>query len=73
MGLAIITAAASVAVRAAGVLMPLLMMWAVVATANHYVLDVIAGIALVLVGHWVALQLERRRARSRPGVPAEHP
>jgi PAP2 superfamily len=70
-GLAIISAAASVAVKAAGVLMPLLMMWAVVATANHYVLDVVAGIALVLIGHVAALLLERRRAQSRTGVHAE--
>ena len=42
------------------------MAWAVVATANHYVLDVVAGIVLVLIGHVVALALERRRNRARP-------
>jgi hypothetical protein len=72
-GLAIISAAASVAVRAVGVLMPILMTWAVVATANHYVLDVLAGLALVLIGHWVALMLERHRARSRLGERTEAP
>ena len=42
-GLAILGAAATVGFKAVGVLMPVLMMWAVVATANHYVLDVVAG------------------------------
>ena len=64
-GLAILGAAATVALRAVGVLMPILMTWAVVATANHYVLDVIAGIALALIGHLVALMIERRRAATR--------
>jgi membrane-associated phospholipid phosphatase len=43
--------------------MPALMAWAVIATANHYVLDVVAGVALVLVGHLVALALQRHRER----------
>ena len=41
--------------------MPGLMMISVVATGNHYVLDVVAGVALALVGHVAALALERRR------------
>jgi hypothetical protein len=43
---------------------------AVVATANHYVVDVAAGIALALVGHAVALWLERRRAGKSPPAPS---
>ena len=62
-GLAIVSAATTVGFRLVGLLMPLLMVWAVVATANHYVLDVVAGIALVLIGHAMALRLERRRAK----------
>ena len=50
-GLAILGAAATVGLKAVGVLMPVLMMWAVVATANHFVLDVVAGLALALIGH----------------------
>jgi hypothetical protein len=69
-GLAIFSAAATVGFRLVGVLMPILMVWAVVATANHYVLDVVAGIVLVLIGHAVALLLERRRARKRAAVGA---
>jgi hypothetical protein len=70
-GLAILGAAATVALRAVGVLMPILMTWAVVATANHYVLDVIAGIALALIGHLVALMIERRRAATRVTSPMD--
>ena len=49
-------------------LLPVLMGLAVVATANHYVVDVVAGVSLVLLGHAAALALERRRdlVRLRP-------
>jgi predicted PurR-regulated permease PerM len=63
--MAIISAASALVLRIVGFAMPVLMAFAVVATANHYVVDVIAGIALVLVGHGVALWLERRRLRRR--------
>ena len=62
-GIAIVTAATSLALKVVGCVMPVLMAVAVIATANHYVVDVIAGIAIVLVGHAVALALERRRVR----------
>ena len=56
-------------VRAFAVLMPAAMVFAVVATANHYVLDVVVGVALVLGGLVVA---ERIRVRTlRPGEPDE--
>jgi membrane-associated phospholipid phosphatase len=64
-GIAIFSATSFVALRVAACLMPLLMAWAVVATGNHYVLDVVAGVVLVLIGHAVALALERRRMRAR--------
>jgi hypothetical protein len=64
-GLAIVSAATTVVLRTIGVLMPVLMVWAVVATANHYVLDVVAGIFLVLIGHAVALHIESHRTKSR--------
>lgn len=62
-GIAIVTAASTLALRVIGFAMPILMAVAVVLTANHYVLDVIAGIALVLVAHVATLGLERRRHR----------
>jgi membrane-associated phospholipid phosphatase len=64
-GMALFTAAGCVVVRVIGALMPLLMAFAVVATANHYVVDVVAGVALVLIGHVVALRLEARRDERR--------
>jgi membrane-associated phospholipid phosphatase len=64
-GMAIVTAASSVVLKVVGYAMPILMAVAVVATANHYILDVVAGVALVLFGHFVALRLERYRARHR--------
>jgi hypothetical protein len=71
-GLAILGAAATVGLKAVGVLMPVLMMWAVVATANHFVLDVAAGLALALIGHVVALHLERRRTQDRELADAKN-
>lgn len=64
-GIAIVTAAGSIALRLFGFLMPLVMAIAVVVTANHYVLDVIVGVAFVVVGHVAALALERRRDRTK--------
>jgi hypothetical protein len=64
-GIAIVTAASSTVLKVVGFAMPGLMAFAVVATANHFLVDVVAGIALVLVGHAVALWLEKRRARRR--------
>jgi len=61
-GMAIISAASTLALKVVGFAMPVLMAFAVVATANHYIVDVVAGVALALVGHVVALWLERRRA-----------
>jgi hypothetical protein len=62
-GIAIVTAASSVALRACGVAMPTLMAVAVVVTANHFILDVVVGVILALTGHVAALALERRRNR----------
>ena len=41
--------------------------FAVVATANHYVLDLAGGLVLVLIGHAAALALARRRDRLLQG------
>jgi len=65
-GVAIFTAATYLAVRIAACVMPVLMAWAVIATGNHYVLDVVAGISLVLVGYAASLLLERHRNRAKP-------
>jgi len=62
-GIAIVSAAGCLALRVVGAAMPVLMAYSVVATANHYVVDVFAGVVLVLIGHLVALGLEARRRR----------
>jgi membrane-associated phospholipid phosphatase len=48
-------------VRAFAVVMPASMAFAVVATANHFVVDVLAGITIVLVVLGLARTIERRR------------
>jgi membrane-associated phospholipid phosphatase len=66
-GITLITVGGTLALRLLGWVLPALMALAVVATANHYFIDVAAGVALALIGHLVALQLEKRRtARARP-------
>ena len=62
-GMAIFSATTSLVLRVLACTMPALMAWAVIATANHYTVDVLAGIALVIIGHLVALALQRRRLR----------
>ncbi len=47
--------------RWAARIMPMAMVLAVVVTANHYLLDVVAGAFVALVGLRVAVALERRR------------
>jgi hypothetical protein len=54
LGIALFRATRHLAVRVFAVLMPVLMALAVVATANHYVLDVLAGAAIVLAAMWLA-------------------
>ena len=66
-GLALVAAASTWLLRFVGRLMPLLMAAATVLTANHYLLDVLAGAAFGLAGWMIALQLEKRSA---PDVPA---
>ena len=81
-GLAIVAAATGVTMRTVGRLMPVVMAAATVLTANHYVLDVLAGAAFGLAGWAIALGLEKRRERRaaasarvdlRPPVPQQRP
>jgi hypothetical protein len=67
-GIAIVTGTSSLALRAFGIAMPAVMAATVVVTANHYVLDVVAGILLVLVGHLTALAWERRGSHLSRGA-----
>jgi membrane-associated phospholipid phosphatase len=71
-GLTIVSVASATWLRMAGRLMPVLMAVATVATANHYLLDAVAGVAFALTGLWVALVIERHRRSDTgpdPGPP----
>jgi hypothetical protein len=65
-GLAILAHARWLWLRVIGVLLPLLMSFAVLATANHYVVDVAAGVALVLVSRFAADRLASAAGPRRP-------
>lgn len=78
LGIVLFQATTRLPVRIFAVVMPTAMAFSVVATANHYVLDVAGGIALVLVGLFVALRVtpativrsERPRSRTSRSAPA---
>jgi hypothetical protein len=42
---------------------PAVMAFVVMATANHYLLDVVGGVAVAVAGTWIARTLDRRRDR----------
>ena len=78
-GIVLFMSTTHLAVRALAVLSPLAMTFAVVATANHYVVDVAGGTAVVLVGLAGAHIIETRKAVSLatlaaygPAIPVEH-
>ncbi|MEQ8833460.1 MAG: phosphatase PAP2 family protein [Miltoncostaeaceae bacterium] len=62
LGIMIWRVGASPLLRVFAVVMPALMVFAVVATANHYVVDVLAGAVVALVGLALARRLRDRRA-----------
>jgi hypothetical protein len=72
-GIVVYQATTSRALRFFAVLMPAAMAFSVIATANHFVLDVIAGTAIVLLGLMIVLRLERRRHRLDRGDAHPHP
>jgi hypothetical protein len=74
MGLAVYTYARHLAVRIAGLALPVLMVSAVLLTANHYVIDAAVGAALVLASMATARRIERRTSSSKSnGDPALEP
>jgi hypothetical protein len=60
-GIVLLTTTAHLAVRLFAVASPLAMGFAVITTANHFVLDVAAGIVVVLVGLAAAYAIDRKR------------
>ena len=65
LGIVVFQATRHVLLRALAVVGPAAMVAAVVATANHFVIDVIAGVAIVLAGLAVLNAIDRWRARRR--------
>jgi hypothetical protein len=63
-GIALITQSRWLAVRIAGAIIPLLMVSAIVLTANHYIFDALAGGAVALTGLAIAYALRPREAAS---------
>ena len=63
-GIVLLMAVTSLALRLVAVALPIAMSLAVVATANHFVIDVLAGIAVVLAGLAIAIFLQARRDAS---------
>lgn len=73
-GIVVVLAVASLGVRLLAVAGPVLMSVAVVLTANHFVLDVVGGVGVVLVGLAIAVFARRRElpaTLTRDGVPAD--
>jgi membrane-associated phospholipid phosphatase len=70
MGIAMLTWSTHLVVRLLGIALPTLMALSVVLTANHYVIDAVAGIALVLACLWVVRSRALRRV-ARPVLPAQ--
>jgi len=63
-GIVVVMAVASLAVRVAALTLPAAMALAVVVTANHYVIDVGGGVAVVLIGLAIAIFVQRRQDAS---------
>jgi hypothetical protein len=67
-GIVVFGATRHLLLRALSVLGPASMMLATVATANHFVIDVVVGSAIVLAGLALVTRLERRRMYPGPVV-----
>ncbi len=68
MGIALVRYATWLPLRVFGVLLPLFMGAAIILTANHFILDGIAGVSLAIFGLWAAA---RFRSRSAPEEKVE--
>jgi len=71
LGIVVFQATTHWLLRGLAIVGPGAMVIAVVATANHYVIDVMVGIAIVLAGLLVLRYADRARARSRLGSADE--
>lgn len=70
-GIALVTYSQRRLVRLVGMLLPGLMAVSVLATANHYIADVVVGVGLVLACRAAAQRAERDREWRHGGPPAD--
>jgi membrane-associated phospholipid phosphatase len=63
-GIVLVLAVTALAVRLVAVALPLAMAVAVIVTANHFVIDVVAGVVVVLIGLAIAIFIQRRQDAS---------
>lgn len=74
-GIMLVTKGRTLSTRVAGALVPPVMFLAIVLTANHFILDAVAGGAVALIGLWIASALNpylqfnapRRASEARDG------
>jgi len=72
-GIALVTYARRPVVRLVGVLLPIAMAFAVIATANHYVIDVIAGGVLAVGSLLLVVTVNRRPRADRDAASRDEP
>ncbi len=68
-GIAIFACTRSRTLRSIGVFHVTFTLFAIMATANHYLLDAVGGVVVLLLAHWILKGVAQRRAR-RP-LPAD--
>ena len=71
LGVSLVQASHRTTLRIIGVVSPILMAFAVVVTANHYVIDAVIGATLALVGWWVSLMITPWLAKCRGKLPQQ--
>ncbi len=64
-GIGVIRYARSHLIRIAGAIYPPLVVLTIVVTGNHFVLDAVAGMAVLGVGFWLARALRRRSGKEK--------
>lgn len=72
-GIAVVRLSERRAVRVIAASAPVAMLWAIVATGNHYLVDAVAGGAVVLAALAVAHRLQRRSPSPAPFDHVHHP
>jgi hypothetical protein len=59
LAIGIFTTVRNPVIRAAACVMPFIMSITVIVTGNHYILDIVAGVAVAFIGYGLALQVEK--------------